>query len=294
MKNNLKIVFLGNPDFSIPALESLIKEKYQIIGVITSPDKPVGRKKIITPPPLKAFAQKNNLQVYQPIDKTELLKIFKKIKPDLGIVAAFGMILSQDVLDIPQYGLINIHPSLLPCWRGATPIQNTILQGDKKTGTTLYLMDEKIDHGSILIQKELNNYNSEIINYEKLAQNLAKLGAELLIETLPKYINGEIKPRIQDELKAVYTKKFSTDDAFINPDDLIIAQEKGGEKAIEIDRKIRALNPEPGPWTIYQEKNPFNFPLNKRIKLLEAIINSEKRLILKKIQVEGKKPIDYN
>ncbi len=161
MENNSKIVFFGNPEFALPALESLIREKYQIIGVITAPDKPVGRKHILTSPPVKVLAQKNGLAVYQPENKAELLEIMKNLQPDLAIVAAFGMIFSKEVLSIPKYGFINIHPSILPRWRGPTPIQTAILNGDEKTGITLFLMDEKVDHGPIISNEKLVMSNEE-------------------------------------------------------------------------------------------------------------------------------------
>ena len=283
MKNNLKIIFLGNPDFALPALEALVKEKYQIVGVVTAPDKPTGRKQILTPPPVKVLAQKHGLAIYQPKDKTELLEIIKKLQPDLAVVTAFGMIFPKEVLNIPKYGFINVHPSLLPRWRGPTPIQTAILNGDEETGVSLFLIDEEMDHGPILAKRELE-FPISNFQFPILSQKLAELGADLLIETLPKYINGEIKPQAQDESQATYTKKFSTQDAYIEPKDLEIAQEKGGDKAIEIERKIRALNPEPGTFTLSLSKGGL-----KRTKLLEAKIIDEK-LKITKIQVEGKKP----
>jgi len=283
MKNNLKIIFLGNPDFALPALEALVKEKYQIVGVVTAPDKPTGRKQILTPPPVKVLAQKHGLAIYQPKDKTELLEIIKKLQPDLAVVTAFGMIFPKEVLNIPKYGFINVHPSLLPRWRGPTPIQTAILNGDEETGVSLFLLDEEMDHGPILAKRELE-FPISNFQFPILSQKLAELGADLLIETLPKYINGEIKPQAQDESQATYTKKFSTQDAYIEPKDLEIAQEKGGDKAIEIERKIRALNPEPGTFTLSLSKGGL-----KRTKLLEAKIIDEK-LKITKIQVEGKKP----
>ena len=280
MKNNLKIIFLGNPDFALPALEALVKEKYQIVGVVTAPDKPTGRKQILTPPPVKVLAQKHGLAIYQPKDKTELLEIIKKLQPDLAVVTAFGMIFPKEVLNIPKYGFINVHPSLLPRWRGPTPIQTAILNGDEETGVSLFLLDEEMDKGPILAKAEIRNPKSE--TYESLHDKLAKLGAELLIKLLPSMealqLTGALEP--QDESQATYTKKFSTQDAYIEPKDLEKAQNEGREIAVEIDRKIRALNPEPGTWTILN---------GKRTKLLEAKI-IDGRLKITKIQVEGGKP----
>jgi len=278
---NTKYLFLGTSEFSAIVLEKLISAGIIPEAVICNPDKPVGRKQVITPPPVKVLAQKNNLPVYQPKDKNELLEVIKNLKPDLGIVAAYGMLLPKEVLNIPKHGFINIHPSLLPKYRGATPIQAAILNGDEKTGVSLFIIEEQMDNGPILAQKELtmaNNYN-----YDTLGRKLFEIGTDLLIEILPKYINGEITPLLQDDSLATYTQKITTQDAFVKPEDLKIAQETGGKIAFEIDRKIRALNPEPGTYTLDNEK---------RMKILEAALTHESRLKLKKIQYEGKTPVE--
>ncbi len=274
---NTKYTFLGTPEFAAIILEKLIEANLKPEAVVCNPDKPVGRKQIITPPAVKVLAQKHGLAIYQPKDKSELLEILKKLQPDLAVVAAYGMIFPKEILEIPKYGLINVHPSLLPKYRGPTPIQTAILNGDEKTGASLFLIDEKMDHGPILAQRELELLNT---NYLLLSTRLAELGADLLIETLPKYINGEITPLPQDESQATYTKKFSTQDAYVD-------LEKDNQ--IEIERKIRALNPEPGAWTIWQGGKPFDAAQGKRTKLLEAQITDGK-IKLTKIQVEGKKP----
>ena len=279
----MKFIFFGTPEFAAIILEKLIQAELMPEAVICNPDKPTGRKQIITPPPVKVLAQKYGLTIYQPKDKNELLEIIKKLQPDLAITAAFGMIFPKEILEIPKYGFINVHPSLLPKYRGPTPIQTAILNGDKETGVSLFLIDEEMDHGPILAKRELE-FPISNFQFPILSQKLAELGADLLIETLPKYINGEIKPQAQDESQATYTKKFSTQDAYIEPKDLEIAQEKGGDKAIEIERKIRALNPEPGTFTLSLSKGGL-----KRTKLLEAKI-IDGRLKITKIQVEGGKP----
>ena len=279
----MKFIFFGTPEFAAIILEKLIKAELMPEAVICNPDKPTGRKQIITPPLVKVLAQKYGLTVYQPKDKTELLEIVKNLQPDLAVTAAFGMIFPKEILEIPKYGFINVHPSLLPKYRGPTPIQTAILNGDKETGVSLFLIDEEMDHGPILAKRELE-FPISNFQFPILSQKLAELGADLLIETLPKYINGEIKPQAQDESQATYTKKFSTQDAYIEPKDLEIAQEKGGDKAIEIERKIRALNPEPGTFTLSLSKGGL-----KRTKLLEAKI-IDGRLKITKIQVEGGKP----
>ena len=194
-------------------------------------------------------------------------------------------------MDIPKYGCLNVHPSLLPKYRGPSPIQYAILNGDEKTGVSLFLIDKKMDNGPILSRRELK---SPILNskFLILSNELAKIGADLLIETLPKYINGEIIPLPQNNSQATYTKKIKTEDAFIDLAALQLAMQgeprpAGREKAIEMERKIRALNPEPGTWTLQQVQGK---PM--RMKILEAELTADWKLKLKKIQYEGKKPVE--
>ena len=290
----MKFIFFGTPEFAAIILEKLIQAELMPEAVICNPDKPTGRKQIITPPPVKVLAQKYGLTIYQPKDKNELLEIIKKLQPDLAIVAAFGMLFPKEILAVPKYGFINIHPSLLPKYRGPTPIQTAILNGDEKTGVSLFLIDEKMDHGPILAKRELE-FPISNFQFPILSQKLAELGADLLIQFLESLIsqkltnnikevglpNIELKP--QDESQATYTKKFETKDAYIEPADLEKAENQGGEIAIEIERKIRALNPEPGIWTLQN---------GKRMKILEAILTPENKIKLKKIQFEGKNPVE--
>jgi methionyl-tRNA formyltransferase len=277
----MKFIFFGTPEFAAIILQKLIQAELMPEAVICNPDRPTGRKQIITPPLVKVLAQKHGLVIYQPKDKTELLEIIKSLQPDLAIVAAFGMIFPKEILEIPKYGFINVHPSLLPRYRGPTPIQATILAGDEETGVSLFLIDEEMDHGPILMKSEIQISKSE--TYKSLHDKLAKLGADLLIKVLPSMeaLRSTKAFQPQDESKATYTKKFSTQNAYIEPKDLEKAQNEGGEIAKEIDRKIRALNPEPGTWTLQD---------GKRMKILEAILTPENKLKLKKIQFEGKKP----
>ena len=180
---------------------------------------------------------------------------------------------------LPRLGTIGIHHSLLPLHRGPTPIQSAILAGDAETGTTIFLMDYKIDHGPVIAQAEHTIGN---MSYVQLETELAELLGNLLLKTLPDFIAGKVIPTPQNEANATYTKKFVTQDAFIDDTDLTAAESGNTTLGITIDRKIRALNPEPGTWTMRN---------GKRVKLLEAEIRNGK-LILKKIQVEGKKPQD--
>jgi len=268
----MKYAFFGTPEFASIILERLIKANFIPEAIICNPDRPIGRKKTIMAPPAKSVALKHNIKVYQP-EKLEV-DAFSEINGiDLFIVAAYGKIIPQGILNIPKLSTIGVHPSLLPKYRGASPIQSVILNGEEITGTTLFLIDEKMDHGPVIAQKNLEDCNLQTINYEKLMEKLAELSADLLIEILPEFIEGNINPLPQNENDATFTKKFVTEDAFVDLQK---------ENPVEIERKVRAFNPEPGAWTIKE---------GKRMKILEAQIDSEGNLILKKIQLEGKKTV---
>ena len=270
----MKYIFFGSPEFAAIILEKLISADYIPAVAVCNPDRPMGRKKVITAPSTKIVAEKHGIKVWQPenlgIGNWEL-EIDKLGGIDFAVVAAYAKIIPKVILDTLPAKFVGVHPSLLPKHRGASPIQTAILKGDELTGLTLYLIDEKVDHGPVLAKRELN-YELRIMNYEKTQRKLANLGGDLLVEALPKFVNGEIKPQPQNEAEATYTKKFTTEDAFVD-------LEK--DNPVEIERKIRALNPEPGAWTMLN---------GKRTKLLEAEI-VDKKLRLKKIQAEGKTPV---
>ncbi|PJA95204.1 methionyl-tRNA formyltransferase, partial [Candidatus Jorgensenbacteria bacterium CG_4_9_14_3_um_filter_38_10] len=274
----MKYLFFGTPEFAAIILEKLINAGFIPSAVVCNPDKPTGRKKIITPPLTKLLAIKYNIPVLQP----EVLSIFNfqfSISNfDFFIVASYAKILPKEILEIPRFGTIGVHPSLLPKYRGPSPIQAAILNEEQETGVTLFLLDEKVDHGPVLENRKQKIENSD--NYKTLHNKLAELGGDLLIETIPKFLREEIKSQPQDESQATYTKKFSAEDGFVGFKDLEKAQKDGGQIAIEVERKIRALNPEPGVWTIKD---------GKRMKILEAELMPDKTLKLKKIQFEGKK-----
>lgn len=275
MENNkvkLKIVFAGTPDFGATILEKLIQSEYAPALVITAPDKPVGRKQILTPPPVKVLAQKNKIAVIQPEKIRNLELEIRNLRPDLIILAAYGKILSKHILDIPRYGSLNVHPSLLPKFRGPSPIQSAILSGDKKTGVTIMLMNEKLDEGDIVSFKDYPLSGSE--TYETLHNALAETGADLLIKTMPDWISGKIKAVPQDNTKATYTKILKKEDGKID----------WSKPANFIERQIRAYNPWPGTFDVYNEKI---------LKILKAEVVNE-RLIIKQVQPEGKKPMDFN
>jgi len=282
----MKCVFFGTPEFAAIILEKLIKVGFIPEAVVCNPDRPVGRKKIITPSPVKArimnyeLGIRDKIKILQPEKLDSSLFIIPNSSFDVFVVAAYSQIIPKEILEIPRLGTIGVHPSLLPKYRGSSPIQSAILNGDKETGVTLYLMDDKMDHGPILSQRELE-FSIFNFQFSILYQKLAELSADLLIETLPKFLNREIEPITQNESQATYTKKFITEDGRIDPEDLSAAQNGASlEKAIMIERKIRALNPEPGVFT---------FINGKRVKLLEAKI-SDGKIVITKTQIEGKKP----
>jgi methionyl-tRNA formyltransferase len=305
----MKFIFFGTPEFAAIILKKLIKAEFIPVAVVCNPDRPVGRKKIVTPPLTKQVIREKRLEksvkILQP-EKLEIrnwkLEIDKLGGIDFAIVAAYSKIIPKTILDSLPAKFIGVHPSLLPKHRGPTPIQTVILNGDKETGVTLFLVDEKLDHGQIIAQQKLAQ-PKPFSNSRELENELAGLSAELLIETLLRFIEGKIKLVPQNEAEATYTKKFKTEDAFIKSEDLEVAQKAGGEIAQIIDRKIRALNPEPGVWTLLnqQEINSLIRTNSRivttveevkkiRVKILSADIIDGK-LKLKKIQIEGKKPV---
>ena len=192
----MNIVFMGTPDFAVPALEKLVKSSHKISAVYTQPDKPVGRKQILTPPDVKLCAEKYNIPVFQPetLRDENAFKELKSLNPDVIVVVAYGKILPKNILDIPKYGCVNVHGSLLPKYRGASPIQHSVLNGDKVTGVTTMFMGEKMDE---------NETSAELF------ERLSLLGADLLLKTLEGLENSSITPVKQDESKATYTVKIT-------------------------------------------------------------------------------------
>ncbi len=204
----MKIVYMGTPDFAVPALKALANDpKHQVAAVFTQPDKPQGRKMILTPPDVKVCAQELDIPVYQPASmKTdEAYDLLKKIAPDVIVVAAYGQILPERVLKLPPYGCVNIHGSLLPKYRGAAPIQQAVLNGDAVTGVTSMLMDVGLDTGDILLKKETPIGENE--TSAELFDRLSVLGGELIRETLDALEKGTVTPQKQDEALATHTSK---------------------------------------------------------------------------------------
>lgn len=236
----MNIVFFGGNKLSTIVLEKLIANDIKPNLIITSPDEPLGRKKVLTPPPLKIKALELKIPVEQPISLKKDLEItekIKRIKPEIGLVAAYGKIIPEEILNLFPKKTLNLHPSLLPLYRGPSPIQTAILNAETKTGITIIILDPEMDHGPILVQKEFplnpNDYFPEI--YEKIAD----FGGMLFAETIKLWLEEKIKPQEQEHKKASFCKKFNWLDGEIKPD---------FETALEIYNKIRALSSEPGTW----------------------------------------------
>ena len=229
-----KILFMGSPEYAVPILQKL-HERFNIVAVVTKPDQPVGRGKIIQAPAVKKFAESRGLQILQPakIRGEEFIQELSHLAPDAIVVAAYGKILPKSVLDFPRLGCINVHASLLPRWRGASPINNAILNGDDKSGVTIMVMDEGIDTGPTLSKTEMQLTGQETTG--SLTADLANLGADLLIRTLPDYFAGRLKPKNQPENGATYSQLIKKEDGL-----LIFEKE-----ACYLERQIRACDPWP-------------------------------------------------
>ena len=196
--NNTNIIFWGTPDITIPYLEKLERAGYNIVAVVTLPDRPVGRKQILTAPSPKFWAKERNIPVLQPekLDQNFAEEI-KKINPDISIVVAYGKIIPESIINTPSLGTLNVHYSLLPKWRGATPVESAILYGDEKTGVSIQQMVYKLDAGAIFAEKEIKLKGDEF--REDLRSNLSEAGSDLLIESLPGILNKTLSPKPQDE-----------------------------------------------------------------------------------------------
>ncbi|NRD78825.1 methionyl-tRNA formyltransferase [Bacillus sp. BRMEA1] len=234
-----KIVFMGTPDFSVPVLRRIITDGYEVIGVVTQPDRPVGRKKVLTPPPVKVEALKHGIPVFQPekIRQQEELNKILALKPDLVVTAAFGQILPKELLDAPKYGCINVHASLLPELRGGAPIHYAIIQGKKKTGITIMYMAEKLDAGDILTVKEVPITEEDHVG--TLHDKLSTAGAELLSETLPLLLEGKLTPMPQNDAEATLAPNIKREQEKID----------WAHTGEEIYNQVRGMNPWPVAFT---------------------------------------------
>ena len=248
----MRVVFMGTPEFAVPCLEHLILNQYQVAAVYTQPDKPVGRGRSLASPPVKRVALNWKLPVVQPVSlgKAEAVEQLASYYPDIIVVAAFGHILPQSVLDIAKYGCINIHPSLLPRFRGASPVAAAILAGDDFTGVTTMLMDSGLDAGSILTKAQISI--SAVDTTGSLTAKLSQVAARVLQEVLDCWLRGEIIPQPQNEAEAIYSSSITKEEGEID----------WHLPTVDIWRRVRAFHPWPGCYTRWQ---------GKQLKIIEAV-----------------------
>jgi methionyl-tRNA formyltransferase len=236
-----RVVFMGSPDFAIPSLDALAKA-YPVVGVVTQPDRPAGRGGTLLPPPVKAAAQALGIPTIQPgrLRQPEAMEQLRSWSPDLIVVAAFGQILKPEVLDLPPHGCINVHGSLLPRWRGAAPIQAAILAGDNETGITIMKMDPGVDTGPTLSQRAIPILADDTAG--SLFARLAPVGAELLLETLPRYLSGELIPQPQPAEGATYAPMLKKEDGLLD----------FNAPSEALERRVRAMDPWPGAFMLWR------------------------------------------
>ncbi|NIM58727.1 MAG: methionyl-tRNA formyltransferase [Candidatus Aminicenantes bacterium] len=249
----MKIVFFGSPASALPSLKKLLEANHSIDLIITQPDRPSGRGKKLVPCPVKKTALDLKIPYCQPLrirkDQIALDKI-KEIKPDLNVVVAYGQIIPSSIIYLPRYNSLNVHFSLLPKYRGASPVQWALLEGEDKTGITIFELDEKMDEGDILIQEEVNIFSDE--NAEELESRLAQKGADLLIRTIAQI--DKLKHIKQDHSQATYAPKIRKEDGKID----------WTENSLSIERKVRAFNPWPSAFTFFKD---IRLKIHKGIKI---------------------------
>jgi methionyl-tRNA formyltransferase len=247
------IVFMGTPAFSVHTLEQLIQH-HDVIGVVTQPDRPAGRNRQVQESPVKQVALRHGIPILQPekLRKADAIAELRQWQPDLYVVAAFGQILPQSVLDIPRFGSINVHASLLPRWRGAAPIQACIRAGDAETGVTIMKMDAGLDTGPTLTKRAIPIADNE--TGASLHDKLAVIGAEMLIETLPGYLNGSIQPQPQPDEGVIFAPQIEKHEGIID----------WTRPAVEIERLVRAFTPWPGTSTTWK---------GQLLKILDGVVS---------------------
>ena len=268
MHTMTRVVFMGSPEFAAPVLQALVGH-YDVAGVVTQPDRPAGRGRQLRSPAVKLLAEELRLPIMQPpkLRTPEAMEQLRAWAPELIVVAAFGQILRTEVLSLPQHGCINVHASLLPRWRGAAPVQAALLAGDAQTGVTIMKMDEGVDTGAILSWREIPILPDDTAG--SLAGKLSHLGADLLIETLPGYLTGEVRPQAQDNEGATYAPMLKKGDGLLD----------WTQPADMLARRVRAFNPRPGTFLAWGEAG---------LKVHRAHAESEKSAPGRRLTYRGK------
>lgn len=289
-----KILFMGTPEFAVPSLDILVKNSYTIAGVVTQPDRPKGRGRKSLPSPVKVYAEDSDIPVYQPerVRDEEFLSLFRENVPDMVVLAAFGQILPKEIIELPPLGCLNVHPSLLPRYRGAAPINWALIEGEEITGVTIMMMDEGVDTGDILLQRETDIAPDEI--FDELHDRLSHLGAEILLEAVKGAVDGSITRTPQDSSLATYAPMLTKDTGYID----------WNKSAYEIVNLIRGLSFSPGAYAFLGDKKLKIFhavpgPLSSGEKepgkigqLMESglqVSTADGHVYVQDVQLEGKK-----
>ena len=289
--DKLKIVFMGTPDFSVPVLNGLI-ENYDVIGVVTQPDKEVGRNHEIKFSPIKEVALKNDIRVLQPVKIRNEYENIIKLNPDMIVTCAYGQILPKILLDLPKYGCINVHASLLPKYRGGAPLHRCVINGDSKTGITIMYMDEKMDSGDIISQREILINNNDTVGI--IHDKLSVLGSELLLDTIPSIVSGNNSRTKQNESEVTYAPIIKREDELID----------FNKTSLEIYNRIRGLNPFPVAYAnlfgkvvkiynSYISNNVYTSAKNGEIVRIHSdgigVSTSDSEIVITEIKIEGKR-----
>jgi methionyl-tRNA formyltransferase len=291
MSKPLRIIFAGTPEFAATALSALLTTEHEVVAVYTQPDRPAGRGRKLQPSPVKQLALEKGIEVRQPVKlkSPEDQAALAGLEADLMVVVAYGLLLPQAVLDAPRLGCINIHASLLPRWRGAAPLNAAILHGDTETGITIMKMDPGLDTGPMISKRVIPIKDDDTAG--SLFMKMAELGAELLVETLPPYLRGELVPEPQDDSLSTYAPMLKKSDGELD----------FGQSAVELARKVRAFNPWPGTyfqWSGTPLKVHSAHPVEKTspgagvrtiYDQLPAVGTAEGLLVLDQLQPAGKK-----
>jgi methionyl-tRNA formyltransferase len=286
-----KMVFMGSPDFALPTLRALAAS-HDVVGVVTQPDRASGRGRELKPPPVKVLANELNVPVIQPerLKQPEAMDQLRSWNPDLIVVAAFGQILRKDLLELPRFGCINVHASLLPRWRGAAPINAAILAGDEETGVTIMKMDVGLDTGPMLAKRSIRLKPDDTAG--SVFQALSRLGADLLIETLPDYLSDKLIPQSQSEDGATYAPMLKKEDGRLD----------FTSDVNELERRVRAFNPWPGTFMDFEGSllkvhhthiEQGDVSAGRRLIILNqpAVGARGGLLVLEEVQPAGKKPM---
>ena len=289
----MDLIFMGTPSFAVPVLQALLDSDYRVVAVCTQPDRRSGRKRQLLLSPVKAVAVNNRIPLVQPktLRSPEVVEELARFHPDLIVVAAFGLILPPAVLSLPRSGCLNVHPSLLPRHRGPSPVASAILGGDEVSGVSIMLMNEGMDSGAVLARQEVPISPEDTAG--SLTAKLAQLGAVLLVDTLPRWLEGRIEPQPQDESQASYSRRLTSEDGELD----------WHLPAVELWREIRAYNPWPGCYTCWQGRRlkvHQAAPLSRRVEqggIGEVValpsggvgvVTPEGVLELRQVQLEGK------